>query len=175
MAVCRTDLALRHQTRQPMQDQCSRQPVALVRPTVCPVEQGEQGEEELHIKREGNVIERDVEKILADADLECERGAREPVKALDPKKPSRDEIAMHELTHLPYRAWCSHCVRGKRRVADHRRVTEDRGVDEVHLDYCFLGDSHSDTNTVVVCKHAQTQAVLSTVVPSKRASHEFPA
>ena len=26
-----------------------------------------------------------------------------------------DEIATHELTHLPYRSWCCHCVRGGQR------------------------------------------------------------
>ena len=40
-------------------------------------------------------------------------------------QPSREERARHELTHLPFRPWCTDCVTG--RVADepHRRVTRD--------------------------------------------------
>ena len=25
-------------------------------------------------------------------------------------KPTPEEVAEHELTHLPFRSWCSHCV-----------------------------------------------------------------
>ena len=32
----------------------------------------------------------------------------------DPAEPSRDERARHELTHVPFRPWCRHCVSGKR-------------------------------------------------------------
>jgi hypothetical protein len=28
----------------------------------------------------------------------------------DPKKPSAEEVAKHELFHLPYRSWCDVCV-----------------------------------------------------------------
>ena len=28
-----------------------------------------------------------------------------------PRLPSRQEVQEHELTHIPYRSWCVHCVR----------------------------------------------------------------
>ena len=43
----------------------------------------------------------------------CDLGRRILVKVADPKLPSAEEVAEHELTHLPYRSWCSHCVRGQ--------------------------------------------------------------
>ena len=30
----------------------------------------------------------------------------------------------HELTHLPYRSWCSHCVRVKGKAIDHRKAEQ---------------------------------------------------
>eukprot|EP00974_Lingulodinium_polyedra_P055804 5367180-Lingulodinium_polyedra.AAC.1 len=67
------------------------------------------------------------------------------------------------MTHLPFRSWCSHCVRGRGRAADHRAVQDGRGVDEVHVDYCFVGDAESDTKTILVAKHVQTKSLLATV------------
>ena len=42
-----------------------------------------------------------------------ERGRRMPVKMQDPKLPSPAEEKEHTITHLPYRPWCVHCVRGE--------------------------------------------------------------
>ena len=39
--------------------------------------------------------------------------AGEPRAVWQQLQPTVGEIAAHELTHLPYRSWCSHCVRGK--------------------------------------------------------------
>jgi hypothetical protein len=36
-----------------------------------------------------------------------------PRVAHDPGKPSKEEVAMHEATHVQYRSWCPHCVRGR--------------------------------------------------------------
>jgi hypothetical protein len=34
-------------------------------------------------------------------------------KLMDPKKPSQQEFDEHYLSHLPFRNWCPHCMRGK--------------------------------------------------------------
>ena len=123
---------------------------------------------------DGNNV--DAENVFDYVDLECERGTRRPVRVQDPKKPSRDEIAEHELTHLPFRSWCAHCVRGKGRVADHRRSTSEKGLDEIHIDYCFMGAADADhKETIIVAKHVQTGSIMSSVVPMKGITHEFPA
>ena len=38
-----------------------------------------------------------------------------------PRLPSREEVQEHELTHIPYRSWCVHCVRGAGRSDAQRR------------------------------------------------------
>ena len=94
---------------------------------------------------------------------EC--GSRIPVKIKDPKLPSPEEEKEHMLTHLPYRSWCVHCVRGKGRSMDHRRSEGERGVREVHLDYCFLGGADDEkTKTVIVVKDRDSKTVMASVV-----------
>ena len=62
-----------------------------------------------------------------------EGGVRVPKKALDPRLPSAEEIAEHELTHLPFRSWFVHCVRGRGEAHPHWRAERDEGaVPEIH-------------------------------------------
>ena len=42
-----------------------------------------------------------------------EFGVRNPRKLLDPQLPTEKEVEEHNLTHLPDRNWCPHCVAGK--------------------------------------------------------------
>ena len=45
--------------------------------------------------------------------------ARVPKGIPAPRVPSRREREEHELTHLPYRCWCDHCVSGRGVQAPH--------------------------------------------------------
>ena len=38
---------------------------------------------------------------------------RNPMNKQDPKEPTKVEREEHEKTHLPFRSWCRHCVRGR--------------------------------------------------------------
>ena len=62
--------------------------------------------------------------------------ARQQYEALDPKprftdapkQPSPAERKLHEVTHLPFRAWCSFCVQAiSRGHYKHRSTPDDRG------------------------------------------------
>ena len=39
---------------------------------------------------------------------------------VDPRLPTEEEVANHELTHLPYRNWCPACVKAKGKDLDHK-------------------------------------------------------
>ena len=67
-----------------------------------------------------------------------EFGQRTSRKMADPKSPSPDEVAEHNLNHLPYRSWCRHCVKGKCKENSHRRSEDEPKMNEVHFDYAFL-------------------------------------
>eukprot|EP00969_Alexandrium_andersonii_P341694 15103145-Alexandrium_andersonii.AAC.1 len=38
---------------------------------------------------------------------------QEPRMVSMPEEPTRKEFAEHQLTRIPFRAWCPHCVGGK--------------------------------------------------------------
>ena len=79
-------------------------------------------------RRKGGSECGDDQALEFEGEPEAETGPRNPVKVQDPQLPSEEEVKCHELTHLPYRSWCSHCVRGKGRAIDHRK-TEQRPED----------------------------------------------
>ena len=64
----------------------------------------------------GSLPEEDEEAIEAS---EEKRGV---IKMADPRQPSEEERREHCLTHLPYRNWCQHCVKGRGREADHEQL-----------------------------------------------------
>ncbi len=73
-----------------------------------------------------------------DEDAEEGRAAR---VMKDPEAPSREEIERHNITHLPYRSWCPHCVRGRGRARPHQGHAGggDRELPVVSADYAFFG------------------------------------
>ena len=64
-----------------------------------------------------------------------------------PRLPSRQEVQEHELTHIPYRSWCVHCVRRAGRSDAHRRrARQDEEEREQHMttwsiDFAFMIDT----------------------------------
>ena len=87
---------------------------------------------------------------------------REVKKLGDPRLPTDKEKEDHERTHLPFRNWCYHCVRGKGRDLDHRKaVDEERGLSEYSFDYCFPGDEFGFKLTVLVGRERTTGMTLS--------------
>jgi len=85
--------------------------------------------------------EEDIPHLLGENESDEEQDAgdvRRMKKLIDPKLPSREEVDAHELTHLPYRNWCRHCVKGRGVEAAHRKVDRDEGsIPEIHVDVCF--------------------------------------
>ena len=73
--------------------------------------------------------ELDVTPVDVEADVDAQR--REENAELQPPgikvlkssgTPTAREIEEHEATHLPYRAWCRHCVAGYGKDEYHRKV-----------------------------------------------------
>ena len=113
----------------------------------------------------------------ASDDEEAEHGRREVKRMLDPKLPSAEEVKAHKITHLPYRNWCPHCVKGRGKEMDHTRRDPDEqdGVSEYHLDYCFPGDEHGNKLTVLVAIEKHTKMKKAMVVPMKGSTGHFAA
>ena len=111
--------------------------------------------------------------VEVEAEEEEEFGSRSTVRMLDPRTPSPAEVAEHELTHLPFRNWCRHCVKGRGKEAPHRKQTTETSVPELHLDLMFLGEEADPGNTltILVAKERQTKMSLASVMPNKSTGH----
>jgi len=102
--------------------------------------------------------------------IEASEEKRGVIKMMDPRQPSEEERRDHNLTHLPYRNWCQHCVKGRGREADHKKLKEQsEGLHELHFDYMFMGPENQPgkTLTILVVKERRTKMVMATAVPSK--------
>ena len=56
-----------------------------------------------------------------------------------PVFPSEAEVEQHELTHLPSRSWCGHCVRAKGKESPHHE-SSPCGVSKFATDSMFMGE-----------------------------------
>ena len=80
------------------------------------------------------------EEEAQDTAMQTSEQAKPKVLRL-PEEPTRKEREEHALTHVPYRSWCAHCVRGRGIESPHPRC-EGRPEDAVPLiagDYGFPG------------------------------------
>ncbi len=67
-----------------------------------------------------------------------------PIKILrGPVKPTKLEIEEHEHSHIPFRSWCPHCVRGRGQSSPHlskpEGSEEEQRVPTVVMDSFFQG------------------------------------
>ena len=87
----------------------------------------------------------DTEDVEHDAEEEAE-----PQRSMsDPGKPSLAQIKEHDLTHIPMRPWCRHCVRGKAKDKASLRICgaySENLRPRVRLDYCFLTDNSENVD-----------------------------
>ena len=109
--------------------------------------------------------------------------AAKPLRA--PALPNPEEIEAHYVSHIPYRAWCSHCVRGRGKSFAHHRVDRPEDPEEVpvvSIDYGFFGapgELPSDAvggaqMPVLVVRDRKSKALFSHLVPSKGVEHFYP-
>lgn len=92
------------------------------------------------------------------------------------RPPTETERRQHALTHLPFRAWCRHCVAARAANSPHR-VPVDRGdlsVPSVSYDYCFLRNATGSTSaTTLVSRDRDTGLLAAHVVPCKGSDAEW--
>ncbi|CAE7534917.1 unnamed protein product [Symbiodinium natans] len=93
-----------------------------------------------------------------------------------PVLPSDSEVREHCLTHLPFRPWCRHCIRGKAPALAHKEPSNTEYTKPlVAIDYCFLSSSEGNASEspVMVVKSKPDLAVFARLVPSKGCVHEY--
>ena len=102
-----------------------------------------------------------------------ESGVRSPKKVQDPRVPTQAEVDEHNMTHLPYRSWCTHCVRGRGEAHPHHKSgNEERDVPELHMDYRFMGKVDEKAQPILVVKERDTRMMCSMLVGEKGTADE---
>ncbi len=81
-----------------------------------------------------------------------------------PRDPLPEELDRHWRSHLPYRAWCTVCVKARGREDQHRaqKNADEDGVTDVAMDYCSVGEKR-----LMVGKENRTGQVVSHLVKCK--------
>ena len=103
----------------------------------------------------------------------CGAGERIPKTLTSPIKPSASDVERHGLTHLPYRPWCSACVRAKAREDGHFRGAgqdEDEdgdGLPIVSFDYQELNENEEKPQKVIIGKDEATGNLIAHYVLCK--------
>ena len=104
-------------------------------------------------------IERPVPEIVEVA-TKAPRGLKVP------PEPTASERRQYELTHLPYRDWCPHCVKDKGRHGASKKQLDRHPV--IQVDYCFHStDPQLPLRKLLTAVDIVTGVGMSVVVPSK--------
>ena len=99
----------------------------------------------------GDTATQDIKPIQEEPEEKEEREAVEEEEETEvkvrraPKGPTKREKEEHEATHIPYRDWCRHCVKGRAPNRPHRvgakqgdQDDKERQVPRIAMDYFFL-------------------------------------
>ena len=107
-------------------------------------------------------------------EISADQGTRIVRRLLDPRRPSRADVELNELHHVPYRNCCPHCVKIFGKNLDHRRAVDgERGLGEYRFDYCLPGDEFGFNLTVLAGKEKVGGMCMATVVPTKGTNGVF--
>ena len=90
-------------------------------------------DEEMADDKEGHI-----DKLISDKGAIMEEGGEEKeeeeariIKGKKPvRQPTKEEYDAHMRTHIPFRKWCPHCVKGKRKN-DPRKIDREKEEQEV--------------------------------------------
>ena len=112
-------------------------------------------------------------------DGEVEMGAdEEEVKVpvvKDPILSSQEEIDRHNVSHIPYRGWCRHCIMGRGRSAPHMKLEAEKQhvIPTVGHDYGFIGRDDRPAMPMLVGKSFRTFWMSAAIVPAKGDASEY--
>ena len=90
-----------------------------------------------------------------------EKAARDTKTLHRSNEPTEQQRATHNLTHLPYRSWCEHCVQSKSREKQSKRQTDKQPV--IQIDYCVV-QTGPDVGKRLVLTAVDIQTGLATAV-----------
>ena len=108
----------------------------------------------------------DEEQLYEHHEAQQARGLRQP------QQPTPQQIAEHNLTHLPYRNWCPICVQGKGRQDNYKKQQSRQPI--IQVDFAYI-KSQQDTRTtpVLTAVDVTTQLCMAILVPDKPSMMDY--
>jgi hypothetical protein len=103
---------------------------------------------------------------------EGEEAESRPLRA--PMRPTAEMVEAHAVSHLPFRSWCSFCVRGRGQSIPHHGIQKsDEQLPTISVDYGFGGSPESPANElpILIVKDRFSKCVWAHPVPSKGLEH----
>ena len=101
-----------------------------------------------------------------------DRNAVKPKMLKIPGEPSESERRLHELTHLPYRDWCEHCVQSKGRQSHAVKKNDRQPV--IQIDFSFLSTENDlPKRTILNATDVQTGYAMAIVLPAKGSIEKY--
>ena len=101
-----------------------------------------------------------------------DKSALKPKMLKIPGEPSESERRLHELTHLPYRDWCEHCVKSKGRQSHAVKKNDRQPVTQI--DFSFLSTENDlPERTILNATDVQTGYAMAIVLPAKGSIEKY--
>ena len=120
------------------------------------------------------------EPHLEEGGAEPEEGAEEDTASgalRGPVSPTPQMVEDHNVSHLPFRAWCSACVRGRGKAEPRRKAVgkEEQQIPTISIDYGFFGDEGvgGSEMPVLIVFDRWSKCIWSHPVPSKGVGHPW--
>ena len=60
------------------------------------------------------------------------------------RRPCQEGVCEHNVNHISFRSWCSHCVKGMAVNQGHSRRTDASDVPIVSIDYAYVNEDGED-------------------------------
>ena len=136
------------------------------------------GNAALPFQRKGTTrftVKKDYEYIQENHDEEQQHEHNEAHRARglrQPQHPTPQQIAEHNLTHLPYRNWCPICVQGKGRQDNYKKQQSRQPV--IQVDFAYIKSQQDPKTTpVLTAVDVTTQLCMAVLVPDKSSMMDY--
>ena len=120
-------------------------------------------------------VKKDYEYIQENHDEEQQHEHHEAHRARglrQPQQPTPQQIAEHNLTHLPYRNWCPICVQGKGRQDNYKKQQSRQPV--IQVDFAYIKSQQDPKTTpVLTAVDVTTQLCMAVLVPDKSSMMDY--
>ena len=87
---------------------------------------------------------------VADTGGEPQATSFHPKYLRQPNQPSKQERALHNMTHIPFQPWCVVCQEAKGRASQHKKQNASTKTSKIQLDYAYIRQPQDKEPTTIL-------------------------